>query len=569
MWSPMRTYRRLARFLAAPAVFLILALFATWPLAASPASRLPMGTESVATVPLFNVWTVWWNADRAAAGYGGYWDAPIFHPQKGAFSFSEPMPISALAAPVIWITGNRVLAYNILLILCLWLNGWIAFRLLLRFHFYRPIPWIGGAMVALLPLLHSWLGVLQLVPVFGILWTVAALHRFSRRPTPMAGMGLGGGLALTYLMCAYYGLFMMLPLMLSTGWLLDRRMVQWRTWGAMLPGILAAALICLPFAVAHEPAADNERPAHTERYLSQLSAMPRDYLVTPWPHGFGEVSREVSAVDNGFKLCPGYLKLGLATAGLLLGLAARRRRRWTLFSLTMLCAAFALSLGPPFHIAGWQPYMFLVNHLPGFGQARNVFRFAVIVHLMVVLLAAMGLHGAMAAARRHIRRDRPRQLTVALIIAVGLLAVVEILPPPQTLYVAPDHVANRRWVDWLATRTPVESVIVCVPFPFRPDVAGYEQETCWMYWQTFHHRKMINGYSGYFPQTFRELKMAMAAFPAPQTIRRLGDLKVDYCVVKRDSIFAEAAWVAATAGSRLAPVFHDDEAQMDIYRLLP
>src|SRR4051794_35687787 len=75
--------------------YLALAIWATWPLAGwtepdpkSPLARrafnfttaLPQGTESVATVPLFNLWTIWWNADRARHGFHGYWDAPIFYP---------------------------------------------------------------------------------------------------------------------------------------------------------------------------------------------------------------------------------------------------------------------------------------------------------------------------------------------------------------------------------------------------------------------------------------------------------------------------------------------------------
>ncbi|WP_155310699.1 hypothetical protein [Desulfosarcina ovata] len=565
----MTMLKRLARPLAAPAVFLLLALAATWPLAASPASRLPMGTESSATVPLFNVWTVWWNADRAATGYDGYWDAPIFHPQTGAFSFSEPMPLSVVAAPILWITGNRVLAYNTLLIVCLWLNGWVAYRLLRRFHFYRPIPWIGGAMVTLLPLIHSWLGVLQLVPVFGILWTVAALYRLSRRPTPVGGMVLGGAFSVTYLMCAYYGLFLLLPLMLSAVWLLGCRIRQWRMWRALLAALLVGGIICLPFAMRQGRITDGDRSAHTEQYLAQLSAMVPDYLVPPWPHWSGAADQTGTGGYAGFRLCPGYLKLGLASAGMVFGLLARRRRRWTLFCLSMLCVAFALSLGPLLQISGWQPYMLLVDHLPGFGQARNVFRFGVLVHLMAVLLAMMGVHGMLTLARRHICRDGLRRLAITVTIVTGLLAAVEVLPRAQPLYQAPDDAANRHWVNWLATRTPADSVIVCVPFPFRPDVAGYQQETQWMYWQTFHGRKMVNGYSGHFPRTFLDLKMPMAAFPAPESIHLLRGRGVNYCVVKRDSIFAEAAWRLAERGSDLEPVLHDDTALMDIYRLLP
>lgn len=54
------------------------ALVATWPLPLHLASRVPTGTEPTATVPLFNLWSLRWNADRLAHLYSGYWRAPIF-----------------------------------------------------------------------------------------------------------------------------------------------------------------------------------------------------------------------------------------------------------------------------------------------------------------------------------------------------------------------------------------------------------------------------------------------------------------------------------------------------------
>jgi len=61
-------------------LFGALAVVWTWPLALHATTHLPLGTESSATVPLFNLWTLRWNADRLAHGYAGYWDAPIFFP---------------------------------------------------------------------------------------------------------------------------------------------------------------------------------------------------------------------------------------------------------------------------------------------------------------------------------------------------------------------------------------------------------------------------------------------------------------------------------------------------------
>ncbi len=98
-------------------------------------------------------------------------------------------------------------------------------------------------------------------------------------------------------------------------------------------------------------------------------------------------------------------------------------------------------------------------------------------------------------------------------------------------------------------------------------MAGYEQEAFWMYRQTFHRRQMINGYSGYFPPEYLSLKLTMTAFPALDTLSRLLELGVNYCVVKRDSIFSAPARKKAANGLGLELIFSDDSSRVDIYRL--
>ena len=561
---------RPARHLAVPVVLLLLSLASTWPLVMAPASSLPMGTETRPTVPLFNVWTIWWNAQSAVSGYSGYWDAPIFCPQKGAFAFSEPMPLSIVAAPIIWATGNRFLAYNFLLILILCLNGWSAFSLLRRLHFDRQIQWTGGAMMTLLPLIHSWIGVIQLVPVFGILWTISAALRFVHRPTAIRGILLGIAFCVTYFMCVYYGLFLLIPLSLSLLWIIGNRFFRLRTWRSLGLGLIAAGVICSPFAL-HQVQTQRLHAPLPQQYLAGFSALAKDYWVPPWPHWstVRDISDQPDVTFDGFKLCPGFLKLALAATGIGFGLVNRKNRRWTLFCLTLMCTAFALSLGPWLRIWGWQPYLMLVNHVPGFGQARNVFRFAILVHLMVVLLSMAGLQGLLTAVRVHIRQAIMHRLVSVFVVCLGVAAVVEILPPAQPLYRSMGSLSTPSWVTHLAVQTPEDSIITCIPFPFRPDVAGYEQEAQWMYWQTFHRRQMVNGYSGYFPPEYLKLKMTMTAFPALETLSRLRGLGVNYCVIKRNAIFAETTRKKAVTGFDLELVFADDPSQVDIYRLLP
>lgn len=547
--------------------FLLLALASTWPLALHVGDHLPLGTEEVATVPLFNVWTVWWNADRAAAGYQGYWHAPIFYPADNAFTFSEPMPLTVLAAPVIWFGGNRILAYNCLLLSAIWLNGWVACRLLRRLHLQQALPWLGGAMIALSPLVHSWLGVLQLVPVFGILLTILALHRFARRPTVVSSARLGASLALTYLMCSYYGLFLILPLALSSPWLLGRSMLRGRMWLTLLPGILLCLMLCLPVVMAQQHSLTGVEMRYSVAHLAGLSATMTDYLVAPRPQLLNLAALIPRNHDPVFKLCPGVMKLGLALLGVFWGLLSVSRRRWTMFCLSMAGLSFALSLGPLLQIGEIRPYLFLVDYFPGFAQARNVFRFAIICHLMLSLLAVIGLQAAMVMIRRFIAGKIFRRAARIAILVVGIVAVTEILPNGQSLYAVPDFAANRSWLAWLNGQTTEESIIVCLPFPLKPDVGAYQQEAMWMYWQTFHRRRMVNGYSGYFPDHFQKLKWPMAQFPAGQIVDTLLDMGVEYCVVQSNSPEGQFIHRSYRSDRRIEAVFGDGEANIVIYRL--
>ena len=121
----MKTQRTLITFL----VYLLWALVLTFPLVKHPFSYIPLGSEPVGTVPLFNLWTLQWNIDQLMQGYPNYWDAPIFAPNTGTFAFSETQPLSALLATPFWFI-SPALGYNFVIVLFVTLNGWFACWLL-------------------------------------------------------------------------------------------------------------------------------------------------------------------------------------------------------------------------------------------------------------------------------------------------------------------------------------------------------------------------------------------------------------------------------------------------------
>jgi hypothetical protein len=200
------------------AIYTASALLVTWPLARNLTTSIPRGTETAITVPLFNLWTLWWNA----AWFGessGYWNAPIFAPTPAAFALSEPQPTMMTVAPLIWCGGPPALAYNVYLLLALILNGVATSQLLRAAGAGRVGAIAGGLFVQWLPFIQWQIGVLQLVPIFWETWTVLALIRIVERPTIHRGIVLGIAFGLAFWSCENLGLFFAVPLIVAArGW---------------------------------------------------------------------------------------------------------------------------------------------------------------------------------------------------------------------------------------------------------------------------------------------------------------------------------------------------------------
>jgi hypothetical protein len=302
--------------------------------------------------------------------------------------------------------------------------------------------------------------------------------------------------------------------------------------------------------------------------VQELSARGTDYLATPWGPWFYP---NVAGVEPRFhiRLSPGVLKYALAAAGAIYGLGRQRTRRWTSFLLVLGGAAFLLSLGLNLKIGGWLPYESLMASIPGLAQARNVFRFAVFVQLAIVFLSVLGLEAIMqlAGARNATERVWRQRAPFVAAAIVGIAALGELWPPQQYLYELPPLGQNAAWISWLEENTAPESMIACVPFPRGKGVGDYEPTALGMYWQAFHRRRMVNGYSGFFPPSFLNLKAAMADFPSEASLGALSQTGANYVVADRRHFTPDPFSPGTGLPPRLEPVFEDHKAQVDIYRL--
>ncbi|MEZ6133756.1 MAG: hypothetical protein R3C53_02485 [Pirellulaceae bacterium] len=595
MVRPLSPLLRAAGRTLGPMLYLSLALATTWPLALSVDSRLPLGTEDTRVVPMFNAWTMWWNAEQLSQGNNcwigsDYWDAPIFYPETSAFAFSEPQPMTWLIAPVIWLTGSLVIAYNVYLWLALTLNGWFA-ESLLRALGIRPIVAVGGGMaMVLLPVAHYQLGVVQLVPVWAILWVwLAYAKAFCQVPTAeqrsqqsdlksesesklrsnspkvdtIRGIELGIAFTCVFSTSVHHGLFLVL-LMVATAWTLGRHWFAKRTWLILSIAALVACVLVGPIAwqirqatVEHE---DFTRPADI---VEQLSTQPVDYLATYGHSMFDSITARAK-----WLMSPGLAKLMLASLGLCMGMFANRHRQWTVFIGALGILAFVLSLGTHCQLYGIEPWQLLVDYVPGFAQVRSAFRFGYFVQMVVIVLAASGIEGLLRCITSRRFGQASQRGAVITVIILGVVAALDPFPRRPMLGVAPNFAKQANWLGYLR-EFPPGGAALCLPMAGGDSERDFEITTEWMMWGTQHKLPLVNGYSGFFPQSNFEVREAVLNNQLPShLLERLYGLGVRCIIVDRRRFEFPPLSDYAESSVRVTHVYSEGR-DIDLYYLAP
>jgi hypothetical protein len=493
------TYHRLLDRLVAPVLCLLAAIAATWPLLPAMASTLPLGTEHEATVPLFNLWTLWWDADRVPHGFLGLWNAPIFHPLTGTFTFSEPMLLQGVTlSPLWWMGASPAAIYNLAILGTLVCNG-LATRSLAR---ALGAPRSAGLLAALagvtLPYTAKVLGVLPVLPLFGAIWALAALIRFGEkggwRPAALAVLSF----AAQFLAGEQMAL-LSLPFLLLAGLVaLTEQRFRGRSIATLGALAILGALVLSP--IAHTISSFHEKYKFTrsDEIVEALSAQPRDFTTRPSSSRLAFPPREDPYAGDTGGLFPGFLLLGLGAAGAWLGWRQGERRLWVVFLLVCALGGGLLALGLNLRIGDWRPFASLRGVVPGLRTLRSPFRAVAISQAVLAALAALTL-ARLASWRGNAGR--------ILALALGVLAATENLASPGVLVPTPTT-PRTAWTSWLRQQ-PGKLIVAHIPFPRGLHVSDYEVETWRMFGQIDHRRPMLNGYSGYFPSGYGMFQVDM------------------------------------------------------------
>lgn len=487
-----------------------LAVLHTWPLMAPPWRQAMTYHADVQ----LNSWILAWVAHALATDPRHLFDGNLFWPEPGTLAYSEPLIVPALVvAPILWLGGSPVLAFNITdligLVATAWATWWVVRR------------WTGSGSAALVSAALAAFNVHTLTRVAHLAathaWGLPLAWYFAdalgERPRWRTAAALSLVIAATAATSAYLLAFAGLIVAVVTVLHLPR----WRSVAALAAsatmGLALAAPVLLPYVRLSRSGA--RRPIEM---VEQFSASWSGYLVST-SHVHGGWTRPFFTTDVNV-LFAGVVALALAVAGVGVAVtsgAASRRRAATLILLAGV--AVVLSVGPATTLYRW-----LYAHVSPLQGLRAAARFGH-VYLLAVALAA----GFAVAALE--RRCRPGW---ALTIAIGLLVAVTVEAWSGPL----------RTVTW--TRVPAIYRLVAeapdpvrlVEVPFYPPEMVFENGE-YVLNATAHWKPLMNGYSGFTPDSYRERTGSFWFFPEPWAIDAIRRAGATHVMVHLEKITAD------------------------------
>jgi hypothetical protein len=166
---------RTRTIVTAAVFYAALTLVLTYPYSA----RLATHVLSLGTDMDLAVWTIGWDVHALTHQPWAIFDANIFFPFHNSLAYSENLIGSALlAAPVIWLTGNTVLAMNLVVLFSVAASAFGAFLLARRLGLTTPAAVIAGLIFGFAPPRFFRIDQLPISTVQWIPFTLLALHAY-------------------------------------------------------------------------------------------------------------------------------------------------------------------------------------------------------------------------------------------------------------------------------------------------------------------------------------------------------------------------------------------------------
>lgn len=540
--------------------------------------------------PLFISWNLSWNVHKLFSDPIHLFDTNIFYPNKNTLAYSEHIfGLSMLAIPVFLITDNPIVSYNILILISFVFSGFGTYLLALHLTRNRFASIVAGIIFAFFPYRFFQLGHLHVLSTQWIPFSFLFLFRFfeqrdSRNMVLFLLFAIlqilsSGSHAIYFSISAgITGLFLFIE---SKGYM-DKKLVV-----KIIFALVISTVILLPFYI---PYFENQSKMGfiREKYeIEYFSARIENYLAStshlyyPLTSGLGKVESYlfpgiiplllsligilvpykikdhhptgrllITFIDIGIVISVFLILTTFIFAGIdinIFGLKLKSRNLlspWIAFAiltiirkplnknrqpfilssffpadklqallliLTLLAVSLSLGLGS---LPSDKFYNLFYNYIPGFKFIRVPARIGMFVSFFLSLLSAYGI--------QRLGSFKPFKKVIFVIIPFIL---IEYASFPVTLHPLGETPEVHKWLekekgDFPVIELPIDNPMLNVQY---------------VYYSTWHRKKLVNGYSGFFPPSDFFVREA-SLHNMQSLIDFLNFIKVKYVIVHREHL---------------------------------
>ena len=569
-------------------LFVLISVLMTHPLWLHTTDHLPGGLGD----PLAQYYVLAWDIHKMETGIEGFWNANLFYPSPMTFALADPsVAIAFFIYPVAKATGNIVLGYNLYFILTFILSAFGMY--LLIFYFYRNpyAAFVCGTIFGFSHFRFDHIGHINILSTQWLPFVFLAIHKFwEKRESKYLYL-----FVLFFLLnvhsCGQHGVFLNLFLLIFfLDYMIGQRVLfDWGLWKKLIPPIFLLTILTLPFILPYISVNEQFDLVRSFSSWKPYSALPQSFI-TPSIHsktltfllGFHQPEK---ALFLGFiPLLLFFLAIrSWRTPDLTVPLRTWQKRLMRFLEIAAVIAlisylivswtgGFVFSVGPlDISMTRWRnpliffSSLFLLRLILGLMFARKLvfpgppsWARTYWISLVVALFACFypyyyplakilpGFEGTRAISRIFLfciffscffsargyeiildRFGKPVWKTAVTVLTVGFLLIDFRAAPIQVDYVKQgDNIPGvYRWLTTIEEDTPI------IELPMATTWDNYP----YLYYSTFHWKKMVNGFGSYEPPLFITIKNLMSPYPTVEGVEMVADWKVKYLILHLDA----------------------------------
>jgi hypothetical protein len=540
----------------------------TWPLVTHMASTVPDALDSTDTArQLAEI------ARNLATDPLHVYDSQGLYPLNNDLALNELLIAQGIyAAPIIWLTGNMLLAWNLVTFSSYMLSGLAAWLLVRKVTGSSLAGLTAGIIYAFSPWHYGQYGHLGIEAIHWMVFSLYFLLLFLEHTASTSRLldrrgllylGLFAFFAILQpLSAGYYGYFEAILFgiyLLYYGlrharigrWVWDklRRMpaprVDWRRLAEQMALLGLAGLVVLaaiyPFV---RPYTQYKVLFGFNRGLDEVeywSAGPLSLLrTTPTSWWYEPVQRGILGLETSAEreMYPGVAAVLLAAVGLFAVARTRKHGPWRGFFAAIVVVGLALSLGPTFH---WDSYgigdtgvslpwyRWLYSYVPGFDAVRVPHRFVLLAMLGIGALAGFGIV-------RLMRWSGDKSfLKPGIVGGVALFVVMLDFFAPGLPYITrglgEEAPPLYKWLAGPEADKVIPGDALLLELPVGLDKTPVNTSPQYLLYGVAHGRPMLNGSPNIIPPGYERLFSEMRRFPTPGTLDIIEGLGVRFVVV--------------------------------------